>query len=206
MNRALLLLLVALTLAIAFGAFAQAPVERTADPLRSEFRIELGRSGLLKALGDDHRIEVRNYRCEVFFAENAPQHSSVKLVIPAASLKVVDPDLSAEKRAEVQAKMLGPEVLDAENHGEISFRSRQITHVGGVRYRVEGDLMIRTEIHPAAFDVTLGRDAGTPVVTGEARVKLSTFRIKPPSAGAGTVRVKDEMRIVFRLVLVPPHS
>jgi len=183
-----------------------------ADPARSEFRIELGKAGLLKALGDEHLIRVREYRCDVLFDEQAMQRSSVKLVVRSASLEVLDPRLSPEKRAEVQKKMQGPEVLDVARFPEIAFTSRGITAAGTNRFRVDGDLRIRDVTRPVTFEVALARGdtvaspvVTAPTVTGEARVKMSAFGIAPPSAGAGTVKVKDEMKISFRLALVPAH-
>jgi hypothetical protein len=38
--------------------------------------------------------------------------------------------------------------------------------------------------------------------TGEATVRQSDFGIRPVSAGGGTVRVKDEVGVVFTIVAV----
>lgn len=196
------LFLPALALLCASSA-ARAQITLHADLAKSELRIELGKAGLFKALGDDHRILARDYRCEVTYDEKNLENSSVRLTVPAAKLEVTDPWLSAEKRAEVQKKMEGPDVLDAGKYAEIRFVSRKITEAGAGRFQVEGDLTIRDATRPVKFDLVLRRPAGARVADGEARVRLTTFGIQPPSAGAGTVKVKDEMRIVFQLTLVP---
>ncbi len=176
-----------------------------ADPKRSKFQIELGTAGFLKFMGDEHLIEVEDYQCEVSFDDKRPATSWVKLTVKAASLKVVDPKLAAGKRAEVQGTMQGPKVLDVANHPVITFHSRKVTAGEKGKYRVEGDLTIRGVSRPVAYEVVLEEQAGVRHARGVARVKQTAFGIEPVSAGGGTVKVKDEMKIVFDLVLVPPR-
>ena len=210
MRQTSLLARLLLAAALAAGPAAAQTLLR-ADRAKSDFRIELGRAGLLKALGDDHLIRVNDYDCQVALDEAAPARSSVRLMVRAASLEVLDPHLSAESRAEVQKTMQGPEVLDAGRYMGIRFVSRRVVALGSDRFRVEGDLTIRETTKPATFEVRMMREGPSPplrvnethVVTGEARVRLTDFGIRPPSAGAGTVKVKDEMKISFRLILVP---
>ena len=88
--------LVAAAMMMATGVWAAAKLHP--DPARSKFQIELGTSGMLKFMGDEHLIDVTEYQCEVNFDEKSPASSSVKLVVKAASLKVLDPKLAADKR------------------------------------------------------------------------------------------------------------
>lgn len=185
---------------------AQAQVALRADPARSEFQIELGRAGLLKALGDDHLIRAGDYQCDVLLDEENPVRSSVRLVVRTSSLKVLDPKLSSEKRAEVQKRMQGAEILDVARFPEITFVSRKVTQVGYGRFRVEGDLTIRETTRAVSMEVTLGREEGVARISGGARIHQTAFGIQPVSAGAGTVKVKDEMKIVFQLLLVPAQD
>ncbi len=203
MRTSLLAKLLLVAALAAFPAAAQVPLR--ADRAKSDFRIELGRAGLLKGLGDDHVIRVNDYDCMVALEEAAAARSTVQLKVRAASLEVLDPQLSAEKRAEVQKKMQGPEVLDVARYGEIRFVSRKVAPLGGDRFRLEGDLTLREATKPATFEVHLARESDALVATGEARVRLTDFGIRPPGAGGGMVKVKDEMKIAFRLVLVPAH-
>ena len=188
---------------LAAGLAAQQHIVLRADLAKSEFHIELGRAGLLKAFGDDHLIRVTDYRCEVSLDEQTPAKSAISLTIRTQSLEVTDPGLAAEKRAEVQRRMQGPEVLDVARYPEIKFVSRRLTPAGNQRFRVEGDLRIRDSTRPVAFEVTFAPEAGVRHVSGEARVRQTDFGIQPVSAGAGTVKVKDEMKIVFHILLGP---
>lgn len=179
------------------------PVPFRAEPAKSEFRIELGKAGLLRAFGDDHLIRVTDYHCEVLLDEQDPVHSSVRITIPASSLKVIDPKLSAEKRAEVQKRMEGPEVLDIARFPEITFVSRGVNSLGHGRFRIEGDLKIRDTIRPVALEISLVPEGTVRRARGEARIRQTSFGIRPVTAVGGTIRVKDEMKIAFDLALVP---
>ncbi len=180
-----------------------AAVPLRAQPARGEFTIELGKAGLLKAFGDDHQIRVTDYRCDVLLDEQDLANSSVRIAIPTASLKVIDPKLAAEKRAEVQRRMEGPDVLDIARFPEIIFVSRAVKPTGNGRFRVEGDLKIRDITRPMVLEVSLAPEADIHRARGEARIRQSSFGIRPVTAAGGTIKVKDEMKIVFDLVLVP---
>ncbi len=190
-------------LAFLIAQVSAAAVPLRAQPARGEFSIELGKAGLLKAFGDDHLIRVTDFRCDVLLDEQDLANSSVRIAIPTASLKVIDPKLAAEKRAEVQKKMEGPDVLDIARFPEIIFVSRGVKAVGNARFRVEGDLKIRDITRSVVLDVSLAPEAGIHHARGEARIRQTSFGIRPVTAVGGTIKVKDEMKIVFDVVLVP---
>ena len=173
---------------------------------RSTIRIELGKSGWLKAFGDEHQIAVGEYECRAEFDPAAPASGKVELTIAARGLKVLDPQLSAEKRGEVQQKMEGPEVLEIARFASIRFVSKRITLHGGNRLRMEGDLRIRELARDVAFALTLSPESGGYRARGEAPVRMTWFGIEPPSAGGGSVKVKDEMKIMFDLLLIPVNN
>ncbi len=180
-----------------------APVHLRAQPARSTFSIQLGKAGLFKVFGDNHLIGVSEYRCDVLLDEHDIGNSSVRIAIPAASLKVVDPKLAPKTRAEVQKRMEGPEVLDVARFPEISFVSQGLKAFGDGRFRVEGDLKIRDTTRPIVLEVSLAQEASLYRVRGEARIRQTAFGIRPLNVAGGTVKVKDEMKIVFDLVLAP---
>jgi len=173
------------------------------DGTQSRFWLELGRAGLLKMFGDDHQIRVNRYDCLVLFDGHEPTRSSVQLLIHTDALEVLDPHLDPERRAEVQKRMEGPEVLDITRYPQITFSSRRVIPLRGFRYNVVGDLRIRDITRPVSFEVTFVQEDANWRATGEARVHQKPFGIQPVSAGAGMVKVKDEITIKFDLVLVP---
>jgi polyisoprenoid-binding protein YceI len=183
----------AVLLAAALAAGPALGGNRTIDPNRSTVTVHVGKSGVFSAFGDNHEIRAPIASGRV---DDGPQ-PSVELTIDAKEMKVLDPDLAAGKRAEVQKRMLGPEVLDVEHHAEIRFRSKSVKAAGNGRWRVEGDLELRGRTAPLAFDVTA--EGGR--VKGTASVSQRAFGIKPISVAGGTVNVRDEVRIDFDIVV-----
>ncbi len=179
----------ALLLGAALAAGTAHAESRAIDAKRSTVTVHVGKTGLFSAFGDNHEIRAPIASGMV---DDGPQ-PSVTLTIDAKGMTVLDPDLAPAKRAEVQKRMLGPEVLDVDKYGEIRFRSEAVRPAGKERWHVEGELELHGRKAPLAFDVTAegGRVAGT------ARVRQTAFGIEPISVAGGTVKVRDEVRIDF---------
>lgn len=203
----------ALTLALCLAALpliaqapppAQGPLHLRADPAQGEFALELNKAGLLKMFGDDHLIRVTNYQCDLLYDEQRPQDSSVRVLIPTAAIQVVDPGLDADKRAEVQQRMEGPEVLETPRYPQIVYLSTGVKPLGKGRFRVEGTLSIRQVQRPVTLEVELKpAEGGAYFATSEVKLRQTDFGIQPVSVAGGAVKVRDEMKVRFRLRLVP---
>lgn len=74
-----------------------------------------------------------------------PTDSSVEVWIDAKSINTAE-----EKRDQ---HLRSPDFLDADEHPQLNFRSTEIEHLEGDRYRMVGDLTIRGESHPVELDV-----------------------------------------------------
>jgi YceI-like domain len=165
---------------------------RPIDTERSTLTVLVYKSGMFSAFADDHVI--RAPIASGAISEEAPL--AVSIEVKSASLKVLDPKLSADKRADVQARMLGPEVLDTAAHPDIKFRSTEIAPAGESRWTVTGELSIHGKTQPVKFAVERreGRYRGT--VT----LKQRDFGIQPISIAGGAVKVKDELKVEFDIV------
>ncbi len=168
------------------------------DPERSRFTIFVSKSGVFSAFGHDHTIEARIVEGKL----SRGGSPSVMLRVDSRGLRVLDADLSPDKRAEVQQTMLGPEVLDAARFPEIRFQSTRIEPAGAGRWSVSGDLTLHGVTKPVAANVTW-QDG---VYRGTARLKQRDFGIQPVSAAGGTVRVKDEVKLDFEIYVLQPPS
>ena len=75
----------------------------------STLTVHVYKAGLFSAFADNHVI-----RAPIVSGRITDEGTlTVELTVKAAQMTVLDPTLSADKRAEVQARMHGPEVLDS---------------------------------------------------------------------------------------------
>ena len=165
---------------------------RPIDAGRSTLTVFVYKSGLFSAFADDHVIRAPIASGSV--SPDAPL--GVEIRVRSANLEVLDPRMAAGKRAEVQARMLGPEVLDSATHPDIVFTSTAIESVGPDRWTVTGRLSIHGVTRPTTFAVAQqdSRYRGTAVL------KQRDFGIEPISIVGGTVKVKDELKVEFDIV------
>jgi polyisoprenoid-binding protein YceI len=77
--------------------------------------------------------------------EEDPTKSWAEVSIKAASINTSAPDRDAHLRS--------PDFLNADEFPELTFRSTKLSHKGGNRFEVEGDLTIRGETRPVTLDV-----------------------------------------------------
>jgi hypothetical protein len=168
------------------------------DAGRSRVEVDVSRSGLLSAFGHDHRITAPISSGQVR-SEGGPR---AEIAFDARSLRVADGGLSDSDREKVQAAMEGPDVLDAERYPEVAFRSAVIEAAGPDRWKVEGSLTLHGQTRTVRADVSLS--AGR--YRGSVAFKLTDFGIRPPVVAGGTVRVRDEVRIVFEVAVEDPGA
>lgn len=182
------LVVVALLLAFRLPAAAQV---RAIDPARSTVTIHVGKAGMFSAFGHEHEV-----RGPIAQGSVDPSAGTVEVMVRAGELKVLDPEVKEADRAEIQATMLGPKVLDAARFPNIRFRSTRVERAGN-GWKIEGELTLHGQIHP----VTVTAREGGGRYTATAAFKQSAFGITPVTAGGGTVRVKDEVQLEFEIFL-----
>jgi hypothetical protein len=161
------------------------------DIERSKLTVEVYKSGVFSGFAHDHQIAA-----PLGSGTLDPTARVVELRFDARKMKVVDPDVSASDRAQVQSTMLSDKVLDAEHFPEIAFTSRRITDATAGSYSVEGDLVLHGVSRPVTVPVALKGDH----YVGSVKLKQSDFGIKPVKLFGGTVKVKDVIQIEFDIV------
>jgi polyisoprenoid-binding protein YceI len=181
----------------AFAILAVLPALSPAQPKpidvkQSTITIHVGRAGLFSALGHDHVVQAPIAAGTIDENRIRPH---VEFRVNARELKVLDPDVKPEERAEVQRDMLGPKVLDSEKFPEIRFRSTSTERAGNGKWKVSGELTLRGETRPVQATVA----GGNGQYRGTAKFKQTDFGIKPVSAAGGTIKTKDELRIEFEV-------
>ncbi len=164
------------------------------DTEKSLLKVRVYRSGLFSVFAHNHEIAAP-------IAEGVVQTTgtaAVELRADARKLRVLDPDLAPEKRAEVQKTMEGPEVLDSSRFPEIVFRSTSVEKSGAANWTARGNLSLHGQMSPVVVDVTEKEGR----YTGSVVLKQRDFGITPVRIAGGAVSVKNEVRIEFEIVVV----
>ena len=177
------------TLATTAGLAAE---NRAIDVSTSRLTIHVFKSGLFSAFADNHLVDAR-------IASGMLDETGVNIVARTSELTVVDANASESTRAEVQRRMLGPDVLDSERFPEITFKSTVVEPAGNDRWRVMGELILHGRARP--LSVTVTERAGH--YLGSFALKQRDFGIEPVSIAGGVVKVKDELTIEFDIVSAP---
>jgi polyisoprenoid-binding protein YceI len=192
-----------LTCTVAATAAAQAPDQFRIDPAATHVTIQVGRSGIFGFAGHDHEVAAPAVRGEITLDRSEISRSRVALEFDATGLKVTGKGDPPEDVPEVQRVMLSDRVLDVTRYSTIAFQSRSISveQRSGDRMtlRVTGDLTL----HGVTRAITVPVDAriGPDMISGEGKttVRQTAFGIRPVTAGAGSVKVKDEVEVIFAI-------
>ena len=162
------------------------------DVNKSSLKIRVFKSGAFSAFAHDHEIQAPIEEGKI----DSSASSSVQLRVDSRKMRVLDPEISADKRAEIQQTMEGTAVLDVAHFPEISYRSTAITKIGDDHWEVRGNLNLHGKDQLVVVSVSL--DGGH--YRGSASFKQSNFGISPIRIAGGTVKVKDEVKIEFDIV------
>lgn len=200
--RAFLALLAAALGSVGWAAAAEQGYTVTAEG--SSVRIHVGKTGLFGFAGHVHEIAARVEGTVVSDPADLAR-SSVSLTFDAKGIEVVaGPDEPAKDVPEVQAKMAGPDVLDAARFPTITFTSRSVTGKETARgvwdVEVTGDLTLHGVSRSFTLPLRVEVKDGTLTATGKTVLRQSDFGMKPVSAGGGTVKVKNEIGMDYRIV------
>ena len=194
---------VMLPLLVAVSALvaAQGPEQLAIDSARTTITLHVGRAGVLGFAGHDHEIAVPAVQGQVTLDRSDVTRSTMTATFDAAALKVSGRGEPPADVPEVQRVMLSDKVLDVQRYPTITFQSRQVSVTGApgdhMTLRIAGDLTLHGVTRPLTVPVTVDLTADGLRANGKATVRQSLFGIKPVNAGAGTVRVKDEVEVVL---------
>jgi polyisoprenoid-binding protein YceI len=175
----------------------------TIDTQRSKIELTVFRSGFLKMIGHDHTIAARSFYGQVRFNPENIGDSSVQLSIDSESLIVLeDPGVSEKDRKSIQADMEGNQVLDIRQFPTITFRSTEVSRSAksGEELTIRGKLSLHGTEKEISFPVQIHPGAHLLQVSGSAVIDQRDFGIKPIKIAAGTLRVKDELKVRFDIV------
>ncbi len=197
-----------------------APARAARPPGATEYRIDAEGSqlwlyvhaaGPMIKLGHSHVISTHALRGSVWVPAQ-PDHSTCEFELPVAAFEIDDPKersaaggefaepLDEAARAGTREHMLGERQLDAAHYPLLTLLCQQVS------VRPDGlllQLTVSVRDHDArlAVPVHWQRDGCTLQASGEFTFKQSDLGIEPFSLMLGVLRVDDEIRARFELVL-----
>ena len=185
---------VLLPLALISGVGSATGQVTSIDTAHSRLLIHVSKSGVFSGFADNHDVEAP-------IAEGSLDAKSgqLRLSVDARRMRVLDPQLAADKRRQVQERMLGPEVLDSSQFPEITFESTHVEHGPEGTIKVDG----RLRLHGVTNPLSIVAHAENGRYTGRFALKQRSFGITPVSIAGGTIKVKDELAIEFDIVASP---
>jgi len=203
-NRAFVVAAVLFTGAASFFARPYA-AEKTfrVEASKSNFTVKVGAAGLLSGFGHNHTIKVASFHGEAKVNPDALEQSSLTINVEAASLRVVDTDISDADRKEVQSTML-EKVLETGKFSTITFKSTKVVGIqkngNDAKLTLEGDLNLHGVQRHISIPMTVSINGTELHARGEFGLKQTEYKIEPVTAGLGAVKVKDEVRLSFDIV------
>ena len=118
---------------------------------------------------------------------------SVKITMPVKSLK------SGKGQMDKNAY----NALKEEDHPEITFKMLETHQDGGNDWKVSGRLQIAGNTQTVPFLLQIVTEGKSISLSGSADVKLTDFKVDPPTAVFGTIKTGDEMTISINMKLNP---
>jgi polyisoprenoid-binding protein YceI len=173
------------------------------EPGQSRFTVQAFAAGMLSFLGHNPTFAVRDVRGEMRL-DHSTVGGSLLVVVRADSLELLD-QIKPADRQEIEQRMRQEE-LETTKFQEIRFEAESLSgrEAEGNQYRLQ--LRGRLELHGVTRPVELGaqlrvfRDGAR--VTGECPLSLSEYGIRPVTALAGAIKLKDQLRVAFDLAFL----
>ena len=181
-----------------------APRTYAVDAAASSVRIHVGKSGALSFAGHKHEVVAPVVSGEIVADAADLAASRVTLTFQAGALKVLPEGEPAGDAPKVEEIMRGPKVLDAVRFPAITFKSQRVTggDAGGGAYDLElaGELMLHGVTRALTLPVHVEVAGETLIASGRTTLRHDQFGMEPVSAAGGSVKVKNEIPIEYRLV------
>jgi polyisoprenoid-binding protein YceI len=175
------------------------------DPGKSQFTVQAFAAGMLSALGHSPTFAVRDFAGVVRFEGEGVAGLGVDLTARADSLDLLDRVKPAD-RDEILLRMRR-EVLETAAFPEVAFHTAESSaeRVDRGRYRVflGGRLTLHGVTQPQGVDAELRLFDDGLQLLGGGPLRLSSFSIRPVTALAGAIKLKDDLKVSFDLIALP---
>jgi polyisoprenoid-binding protein YceI len=181
------------------GVTEDATVRYDIETKGSTFTVRAFATGLLSSLGHSPTITIPGIEGEIALNHEAIEQSSLHMTVQASSLSVTN-DISVKDREEINRRM-HDEVLDSDSFPEIEYQSSKLsaskTAEGQYWAAITGELMMRGIKRTQPISARLSINGTMLRATGDFTLSQSDYEIRPVTALAGAVRLKDELKFSF---------
>ena len=164
------------------------------DPRISRFTVRAFATGLLSALGHSPTIRIKDFQGEVRYVPDSLEGAGLSLRIDVRSLSVQD-QISDNDRREMERQM-NEEVLETTRFPEIVYECSRVSGTGGT-VTLEGQLTMHGVTRNEPVEARFYTMGNLLKAAGEFTVRQTHYDIKLVSAVAGTLRLKDELKLAF---------
>ena len=179
-----------------------AAVSYRIDTQKSLFTVHPFATGLAATLSHGLTIAIRDFTGVIRFVPETLEQASLQMRIKSGSLAVTD-SMKEDDRREVERTMK-QQVLRTVDYPDIVFDSTSVvsTSLGGALHRVDvaGNLTLigTTQAHSFSAQVVVRGD--TLRANGDFKALQSDYGIPKISAGAGLIKLHDELKVHFYIV------
>jgi len=164
------------------------------DPRISRFTVRAFATGLLSALGHSPTIRIKDFQGEVRYVPDSLEGAGLSLSIDVRSLSVQD-QISDNDRREMERQM-NEEVLETTRFPEIVYECSRVSGTEGT-VTLEGQLTMHGVTRNEPVEARFYTMGNLLKAAGEFTVRQTDYNIKLVSAVAGTLRLKDELKLAF---------
>jgi polyisoprenoid-binding protein YceI len=188
--------------------------EYRVDAAASLLQVLVYRGGAMARLGHNHVIASHHLAGSVWLTGD-PLATRFDIRFPVNELTIDEPALreavgSPDFPAQVpqsaregtRTNLLSGALLDGAHHAEIRLRATDVRGANGA-YDVGVQVTFKDSNYSLRVPVTVSREAGAVVASGEFPLRQSDLGLKPFSVAMGTLVVLDDMKVRFRLTARP---
>jgi len=147
----------------------------------------VGKTGLFSAAGHEHSVSAPISNGAISIGERR-----VWFEIESARMTVLD-----EKDRDAIQSTMQNKVLESSTFPVIRFESSSVQNAGGGKLTVVGNLTLHGRTKSIVVSV---REEGGEYL-GETQVKQTDFGIEPVSAAGGTIKIKNELKVEFKIYM-----
>lgn len=166
----------------------------------SRFALTVEKTGLYR--GKKHLFVFEKYQGSLQFDSAKPTEAKIQLSIDSTSAVCKDDWVSSGDLKKV-IETTFEDMLAVKRYPSMMFTSSAIKDLGGGMFEVQGTLTIRDTPKPVVVSVQLNASNLTKLrLDGTAKIKLTDYKLKPPSVILGAIGTKDEMTLNFTISAV----